>query len=87
MDNIETMKKNRTLSKQAQHKIRTAIIANWAIGIAMVFLIMILKISANLLPKTLSIKIYNISAMVLLIFTLILMEFAYKKDNDRTCNK
>ena len=81
LTNIENIKQERNLSKEIENKIKNRIIANWAICIAFIILIMTFQIAANVLPKITAIKIYNVCSIELLIFTLVLFEVAYIKDN------
>lgn len=81
LKDIENIKEKRKLSKEAEKQIMSKVIANWAIGTSMVILVMIFVIAAKFLSQTSAILIYNIYSVVLLIFTLIIFEMAYKKDN------
>lgn len=84
LSDIEKLKKeNRTLNKEEQQKIRQSLIANWAIGISLVILIMTFKISANLVSQIVTVKLYNICSIVLLIYSIIIFEIAYKQDSSK----
>ena len=63
--------------------IKNELIAYWAIGISFIILIMIFQIATSALPKNIAIKIYNVCSIELLIFTIVVFEVAYKKDNGK----
>ena len=82
LKDIESIKEKRNLSEKVQKKIKDRAISNWAIGTSTAILVAIFYIAAGYLEQTSAILIYNISSIVLLIFTLAIFEIAYKKDNN-----
>ena len=83
LKDIENIKQERKLSKETEKIIKNELIAYWAIGISFIILIMIFQIATSALPKNIAIKIYNVCSIELLIFTIVVFEVAYKKDNGK----
>lgn len=83
LKDIENIKQERKLSKETEKIIKNELIAYWAIGISFIILIMVFQIAASALPKNIAIKIYNVCSIELLIFTIVVFEVAYKKDNGK----
>ncbi len=81
LENIEKIQEKRELSKESKDKIIGRTVANGAIGIAICILIYTFKIASNLLVKEAAILIYNVCSIEILVFALILLEIAYKKDS------
>lgn len=79
--NIESIKEERELSKETQKKIAEKIISNWAICIAILILIICFTIAKNMLPKGVADYIYHTSSVIVLIYSLAVLEIAYKKDS------
>ena len=83
MKNIEKIQEKRKLSVDTKKKIRDRAISNWAICISAIILILAFTVTANLITKQIAILIYNICAMGILVFSLIVLEIAYKKDSGK----
>lgn len=83
LENIEKIKEKRELSKEAKDKIIGRVVANSAIGIAICILIYTFKIASNLLVKEAATLVYNVYSIEILVFALILLEIAYKKDSGK----
>lgn len=83
LENIEKIKEKRELSKEAKDKIIGRVVANSAIGIAICILIYTFKIASNLLVKEAATFVYNVYSIEILVFALILLEIAYKKDSGK----
>lgn len=83
LENIEKIKEKRELSKEAKDKIIGRAVANGAIGIAICILIYTFKIASNLLVKEAATFVYNVYSIEILVFALILLEIAYKKDSGK----
>ena len=83
LKDIENIKQERKLSKETEKIIKNELIAYWAIGISFINLIMIFQIATSALPQNIAIKIYNVCSIELLIFTIVVFEVAYKKDNGK----
>ena len=83
LENIEKIKEKRELSKEAKDKIICRVVANSAIGIAICILIYTFKIASNLLVKEAATLVYNVYSIEILVFALILLEIAYKKDSGK----
>ena len=82
-ENIEKIQEKRELSKEAKDTIKGRAVANGAIGIAICILIYTFKIASNLLVKEAATLIYNVYSIEILVFALILLEIAYKKDSGK----
>ena len=83
MKNLEKIQEKRKLSVDTKKKIKDRAISNWAICISAIILILAFTVTANLITKQISILIYNICAMGILVFSLIVLEIAYKKDSGK----
>ena len=83
MKNIEKIQEKRKLSVDTKKKIKDRAISNWAICISAIILILAFTVTANLITKQIAILIYNICAMGILVFSLIVLEIAYKKDSGK----
>lgn len=83
LENIEKIKEKRELSKEAKDKIIGRAVANGAIGIAICILIYTFKIASNLLVKEAATLVYNVYSIEILVFAVILLEVAYKKDSGK----
>lgn len=83
LNNIEKIKEKRTLSKKVKDSIIARIVANWAICIAVIILLMALKMASNLLDKSVATFIYNAYSIEILIFSIIVLEVAYHKDSGK----
>lgn len=83
LENIEKIKEKRELSKEAKDKIIGRVVANSAIGIAICILIYTFKIASNLLVKEVATFVYNVYSIEILVFAVILLEVAYKKDSGK----
>ena len=68
LNNIEKIKEKRTISKEVKDSIIARIVANWAICIAIIILLMALKMASNLLDKSVATFIYNAYSIEILIF-------------------
>ena len=79
LNNIEKIKKERNISKEVEKTIFETIIANWAIAIAVIILIIAFMVSANFLPKNWAIIVYNISVMIFLTISLTVIEMALER--------
>ena len=80
---MEKIEEKRKLPDEVKKKIKDRAISNWAICISAIILVLTFKISANFLPKQATALIYNVCAIEILIFSLIVLEIAYKKDNGK----
>ena len=83
MKNIEKIQEKRRLSDETKKKIKDRAISNWAICISSIILVLTFTVVANFIPKQLAVLIYNICAIGILIFSLIVLEVAYKKDSGK----
>jgi len=81
--NIEEIKKERKLSREVEKNILNKIIANGAICISLNILIYTFALAVKVLPMAMIESIYNISSIVFLIFSIIVIEIAYKKDSGK----
>jgi len=81
--NIEEIKNERKLSKEVEKNILNKAIANWAICISLNILIFTFALAIKALPRTIAESIYNISSIAFLIFSIIVIEIAYKKDSGK----
>lgn len=82
-ENMEKIQEKREFSKEIKDKIMGRAVANGAIGIAICILIYTLKIASNLLVKEAATLIYNVYSIEIIVFALILLEIAYKKDSGK----
>lgn len=82
-ENIKKIKEKRELSKETKDKIIGRTVANGAICIAICILIYTFEIASNLLIKEVATLIYNVYSIEVLVFALILLEIAYKKDSGK----
>lgn len=83
LEDIDVIKKERKISKEAGKKIFNRAIINCSIGVAILLLVMAFYIVANYLSKDIVTLVYNISAITALIATLVIIEIAYKKDSGK----
>lgn len=80
---MEKIEEKRKLPDEVKKKIKDRAISNWAICISAIILVLTFKISANFLPKQATDLIYNVCAIAILVFSLIVLEIAYKKDSGK----
>ena len=83
LKNIEELKKNRSFSKEAEDNVKSLIIGNFAVCVSIIILILTFVMNATLVEQSLAILVYNVSAIVFLIFNIIVFEVAYRKDSGR----
>ena len=83
MQGIEKIKEDRKIPRKVEKEIFARMVANCALGISMVILIFAFLICGSYLEKTLATKIYNVGAIIFLVFALTVIEIAYKKDSDK----
>ncbi len=81
LKNIEEIKQERELPENLKKNIRDKIIANGAIGISILILVIAFMVAANFLSKNITKIIYSSCSAVLLLFSLIVVEIAYHKDS------
>ena len=78
---LEEIRKERKLSKEAEKAIISKIVSNFAICLSIVILMMAFAITGNYLEKDFTMKVYNTSAIAFLICSIVIFEVAYKKDS------
>ena len=81
--NFEKIREKRTISKESQKLIFGRLISNFAIGISFIILILSYYLATFYIPKNITEIIYHISALTLLVFTIIIFEVGYRKDNGK----
>lgn len=85
LEKLDKINEEKKLTSDIKDKIAKKALNNFLITLDILLLFIILMITARNLPRETSILIYKISSVVLFIFTLILFEIAYKKDDDEIC--
>lgn len=80
---IEKIKQTRELPEENKKRIIKSIVANSIICTAILVLILAFEVAASFLPKLAAKKMYQIYSIEFLIFALILLEVAYKKDSTK----
>lgn len=78
---LEEIRKERKLSKDAEKTIKSKIVSNFAICLSIVILMMAFAITANYLEKNFTMHVYNASAVTFLVVSIIIFEVAYKRDS------
>lgn len=81
LKDIAKIRKERTISKTVEENILNKSIINGGIGVIILLFILIFYEVAIYLPKGVATSIYNLFASIMLIGTLVIIEFAYKKDS------
>lgn len=79
---LEKLNKEMKLTDEVKEKIAKKALNNFLIALNILLLFIILMIAARNITKNITILIYKATSIALFIFTLILFEVAYKKDND-----
>ena len=82
LEKLEKLNKEMKLTDDVKEKISKKVLNNFLIALDILLLFIILMIAARNINKYITVLIYKASSVVLFIFTLILFETAYKKDND-----
>lgn len=85
LEKLDKINEEKKLTSDIKDKIAKKALNNFLIALDILLLFIILMITARNLPKETSILICKIVSVVLFIFTLILFEIAYKKDDDEIC--
>lgn len=78
---FEKIKQTRELSKDNKKYIFGRVLANFVIGLAFLVLILIFNVAACYLTKATAKIVYDVYSIIFLVFALILLEIAYKKDS------
>ena len=81
LENIEKIKKEKKLTKEQEKQIKSRLISNFAICIAILILIMTYGVATNFVDKVTTLVIFNIASVIFLIFDIAIFEVAYKKDS------
>lgn len=82
LEKLDKLNEEKKLTKEVKEKIAKKVLNNFLIAVNILLFFIILMIIAGNLNKELTILIYKISSVILLTFTLVLFEMAYKKDKD-----
>ena len=82
LEELEKINKERKLSSEIKEKIGKKALNNFLMSLDILLLFIILMITGRNLNKETTVAIYKISSVVLFMFALIIIEVAYKKDND-----
>lgn len=85
LEKLDEINKEKKLTRDIKEKIAKKALNNFLIALDILLLFIILMIAARNLPKETTVLIYKLSSVALFIFTLILFEIAYKKDDDVIC--
>lgn len=83
LKDIENIKQEKKLPERIRKIVTERIIANWAMCISIAVLIMTFAITAKFLSQKIAIFIYNVYSIEFMIFALIVLEIAYKKDSGK----
>lgn len=82
LEKLDKLNQEKKLTKDVKEKISKKVLNNFLIAVDILLFFIILMIIDRNLNKESTILIYKISSIILFIFTLVLFEIAYKKDND-----
>lgn len=82
IEKLDKINEEKKLSQEIKNEIAKKALNNFLIALDILLLFIILIITSRNLNKEITTMIYKISSTVLLVFTLILFEVAYKKDDD-----
>ena len=85
LEQLEKLNEEKKLTKEVKTKIEKKVFNNFLMALDILLLFIILAVSAKFLHRMQTLILYKISSVVLFVFTLILFEVAYKKDNDEIC--
>ena len=81
LENIEETREKRKLTKEAKKKIRARLRANFFVFLSIALLIIAYVCIREYLPYEIAICTYDICAVVCLLFNIILVEVAYRKNS------
>ena len=81
LENIEETREKRKLTKEAKKKIRARLRANFFVFLAIALLIIAYVCVREYLPYEIATCTYDICAVICLIFNIIIVEVAYKKNS------
>lgn len=85
LEKLDKLNEEKKLTEEVKEKISKKVLKNFLITVSILVFFIILMLVARNINKELTILIYKISSVVLFVFTLVLFEIAYKKDNDVLC--
>lgn len=82
LEKLEKIKEQQKLTKEVKDEIAKKVFSNFLIALDILLLFIVLMVAARNLDKITTVIIYKISSVILFVFTIILFEIAYSKDND-----
>lgn len=85
LEKLEKIHQEKNLSKEIKEKIIKKVTSNFLIAVDILLLFIVLMFAARNLPKTTMVLIYKLASLILFVFTLVLFETAYKKDDNNVC--
>lgn len=83
MKNLDKIAESRNISEETRTLIYRRLISNFAFAISFIILILTYKFASGLLPMNMAEIIYSVASIVFIIFTIIVFEIGYKKDDGK----
>lgn len=82
IEKLDKINEEKKLNQETKNEIAKKALNNFLIALDILLLFIILIVTSRNLNREITTIIYKISSTVLLVFTLVLFEVAYKKDNE-----
>lgn len=85
LEKLDKINEEKKLSQEVKNKIAQKALNNFLIALDILLFFIILIVASRNLSKGITEVIYKISSFIFLIFTIVLFEIAYKKDDGNIC--